>query len=306
MSEAAARRIIESISDSSMTDSSSAPSAPTSVATASNILMQDFSLAGRTCIVTGAARGLGREFLHAFANSGATKLACLDINKDQSTESCEIIKSTFASEHPGTTIPDVRPYAVDVTSEEAVTTTINQIISDLGPIHVLVAAAGICQNIPCLTYPASDFRKVFDINVNGLFFCGQAVARSMVDNNVTDGSIIFISSMSAGIVNKPQPQAAYNASKAAVTHLARSMACELASNGIRVNCLAPGYMHTALLDKVLELPGNPSDIWIENTPMKRLGEPQKDLRGPVVFLASNASRFMTGHELVVDGGYSCW
>jgi len=158
----------------------------------------------------------------------------------------------------------------------------------------------VVQNYPALGYPTSQFNALYDVNVHGSFFCAREVARHMKAGNV-QGSIIFIASMSANIVNVPQPQFAYNASKAAVKHMAASLAVEWAPYGIRVNSLSPGYMNTPLLKAVRNATWE--ETWINNTPMRRLGEPD-DLKGAIVFLASDASKFVTGTDLRVDGGYT--
>ena len=118
------------------------------------------------------------------------------------------------------------------------------------------------------------------------------------------GKIINTASMSASIVNTPQNQAGYNTSKAGVVHLTRTLAAEWARYGINVNCISPGYMHTALIDQNETLKAL-VPFWVERTPMKRLGEVE-DLKGAVVYLASDASSFMTGHDLIIDGGFTIW
>jgi NAD(P)-dependent dehydrogenase (short-subunit alcohol dehydrogenase family) len=144
---------------------------------------------------------------------------------------------------------------------------------------------------------------MIDINLNGVFYCAQAAGNTMIARG--SGSIILIASMSGLIVNKPQKQVAYNVSKAGVIMMAKSLAAEWAPHGVRVNALAPGYMRTALTDQVLA--GQPTlrAAWEESTPQGRMGTPA-ELRGSIVYLASSASSFVTGHTLVVDGGYTIW
>lgn len=147
------------------------------------------------------------------------------------------------------------------------------------------------------------FNKL-QVNLSGSFLCARAAGRHMLQHG-TAGRIIFISSMSAMVVNRPQNQVAYNTSKAGVSAMMRSMAAEWAPRGVRVNSLAPGYQKTKLIVDLLAREGDISGDWVRDTPMGRMCNPE-ELRGAAVFLASDASSFVTGHDLVVDGGYTCW
>ena len=147
-----------------------------------------------------------------------------------------------------------------------------------------------------------DWRKVFDVNLNGLFFCCQAVGRHMIERG--QGRIINIASMSGLIVNRPQCQASYNASKAAVIQLTKSLAAEWARYNIRVNAIAPGYMGTAMAKPYFDDPQY-GGVWMRDIPMRRPGEPEE--LGPLaVFLASEASSYVTGATIVIDGGFTLW
>lgn len=158
------------------------------------------------------------------------------------------------------------------------------------------------SNIKAQTYPLDKFRRLLDINIMGTFITAQACASHMIEQN-TPASIINIASMSASIVNYPQEQCAYNASKAAVLQLTKSLAAEWAQHGIRVNAISPGYMDTAL-NRVPALDAQ-KIIWTERTPAKRLGAVD-ELNGLAIYLASDASGFMTGADCVIDGGYTLW
>jgi NAD(P)-dependent dehydrogenase (short-subunit alcohol dehydrogenase family) len=151
----------------------------------------------------------------------------------------------------------------------------------------------------------ADWRRVLDINLNGVFYCAQAAGRVMLSAGY--GKIISTASMSGSIVNTPQKQAAYNASKAAVIHLTHTLAAEWASRGVRVNCISPGYTRTQLVDDLVKSPEGQAMVpeWLRLTPMGRMAE-VSDLQGAVVYLASAASDYMTGHDMVVDGGYALW
>ncbi|KAL1918126.1 uncharacterized protein VTP21DRAFT_3392 [Calcarisporiella thermophila] len=255
-----------------------------------------FSLKGQVAAVTGGSRGLGLEMMRSLAACGAD-VACIDLMVEAGAQACEEIAKTYGVE--------ARFYMCDVADEKQVSSVFSWIGKEFSrPVTILVTAAGIVDNIPAREYPSNRFRRVMDINVNGTFFCAQAAANQMLTSG-KPGSIIFVGSMSGQVVNRPQPQAAYNASKAAVAHLAKSLACEWAPHGIRVNVVSPGYMETNLVSQVLA--GNPAlrKIWEESTPMRRMGQP-RELHGVIAFLASEASSYMTGTELTLDGGYTCW
>jgi NAD(P)-dependent dehydrogenase (short-subunit alcohol dehydrogenase family) len=190
-----------------------------------------------------------------------------------------------------------------VTDEHQVTTTFAAIEREFGPIDVLVAAAGIVENVAAEDYPAASWRKIIDVNLNGVFFTAQAAGRGMIARK--SGSIILIASMSGLIVNRPQKQSAYNVSKAGVIMMAKSLAAEWAPHGVRVNAIAPGYMRTALTDQVLAGQPELRQTWEGLIPLGRMGTPL-ELSGTVVYLASDASSYVTGSTLVIDGGYTAW
>jgi NAD(P)-dependent dehydrogenase (short-subunit alcohol dehydrogenase family) len=186
----------------------------------------------------------------------------------------------------------------DVTRRSDVERIRAQTVSAFGRADVLVNNAGACIHKPAAEVTDEDWRAVMGVNLDGVWIASQVFGRHMIDQG--GGSIINVGSMSAAIVNRPQWQPAYNASKAAVHHLTRSLAAEWAPANVRVNALAPGYMRTDM---------SPVDepqyqrYWIEDTPQHRAGEPE-ELGPAVVFLASDASSFMTGAVLTIDGGYS--
>jgi NAD(P)-dependent dehydrogenase (short-subunit alcohol dehydrogenase family) len=171
-----------------------------------------------------------------------------------------------------------------------------------GRIDCLVNNAGICRNTPSEDVTDEEWRLVMSIDLDGVFYGCREVAKVMLKQG--SGTIINIGSMSGIISNRPQPQSAYNTAKAGVIHLTKSLAGEWASRGLRVNCISPGYIGTPMTKLGLETP-QWREAWLSSTPMGRLGEPT-EVASVAVFLASAASSFMTGSNVVVDGGYTSW
>jgi NAD(P)-dependent dehydrogenase (short-subunit alcohol dehydrogenase family) len=228
----------------------------------------------------------------ALAEAGA-HVAIPDINGDGARQAAEEIAQL-----------GVRTLAMecDVRVAEQVRAAVDKVHEELGGPDILVNNAGITRWAPCEEMSWEDWNDVVQINLTGVFLFSQACARYMLAAG--RGSIINIASMSAFIVNHPQPQVSYNATKAGVVHLTKSLACEWAQRGIRVNAIAPGYMNTPMAAPYFA-EKKYYDNWIARTPMGRAGEPE-ELGGAVVYLASDASSFMTGHTLVIDGGFTCW
>ncbi|KNB14796.1 hypothetical protein FOXG_13568 [Fusarium oxysporum f. sp. lycopersici 4287] len=187
---------------------------------------------------------------------------------------------------------------VDVTDERAVQDAVDETVASLGSVDGLVCFVGVVGCVETLEMPVSQWRKIIDINTTGSFICAQAVARQMVKQG-TGGSITFTSSISAHRVNYPQPQAAYNVSKAALLTLKNCLAAEWARYGIRTNTISPGYMDTILNDGD-GISGH-RKIWAERNPSGRMGAPC-ELTGAVLLLASSAGTYMNGTDIVVDGG----
>ncbi|KAG8930935.1 hypothetical protein FRC02_003453 [Tulasnella sp. 418] len=255
-------------------------------------ILSKFSLKGKIVAVTGGARGLGYEMLTAFCEAGAEGAAIIDILQDGDSAVKEL--------NDAFNIP-VSFYRVDVRDHVAVEEAVNGIIRDHGRIDILLCSAGVADNLPAEGYPADRFKRVIDINLNGVFFCAQSVGKHMIASG-RGGSIIAIASMSGHIVNYPQPQCAYNASKAAVIHLCKSLAAEWSPHNIRVNTISPGYMNTILNEK---FDPQLKKAWYERTPQGRMGNVQ-ELNGAALYLASDASAFTTGSDILVDGGYTTW
>jgi len=271
------------------------PSKPVSVeqnAALPNIL-QKFSLHGKVAVVTGGARGLGFNMAQALCEAGVRGIAILDVLQEHGDVAAKEL-NTLCDTHS-------QFYKVDVRNADAVHEVIAQVVREFGQVDILINSAGIADsNIKAETYDTEMFRRLLDINVTGTFLTTQACARAMIQAG-TGGSVINIASMSGHIVNYPQQQSAYNASKAAVIQLGKSLAAEWAQYGIRVNSICPGYMDTAL-NRVPQL-DNQKTIWKSLTPQGRLGNVD-ELNGLALYLASDASTFMTGADILIDGGYS--
>ncbi|KKY30422.1 putative d-arabinitol 2-dehydrogenase [Diaporthe ampelina] len=257
--------------------------------------VKSMTVKGKVIIVTGGARGLGNFMARACAEAGAKAIALFDANQDLGDASA-------AELHAKTGLP-VTFYKVDVRDGGAINAAVQSVSDTYGVPDVLVNSAGIADsNLPAETYDAAMFRRLVDINLTGSFLMSQAVGRAAIAAG-KGASIVLVASMSGSIVNYPQEQSCYNASKAGVVQLGRSLAAEWAKYNIRVNCISPGYMDTAL-NRVPALDAQ-KKIWKGLTPQARLGNVD-ELNGLCVFLASDASSFMTGSNCIVDGGYSLY
>ncbi|MDX2005568.1 MAG: glucose 1-dehydrogenase [Meiothermus sp.] len=255
-------------------------------------MLEQFKLENKVAVVTGGARGIGLAIATALAQAGAA-VVIADLNPDSGEASAQGLRDG------GLRAEFVQ---LDVTDSAQVDAVAREIERRHGRVDVLVNNAGICRNTPALEVSDAEWLEVFNVNVHGVFWCSRAFGRVMARQG--SGSIINIASMSGQIVNRPQPQAAYNASKAAVTHLSKSMAAELSGVGVRVNAISPGYIGTEMTRRGAQNPGW-EKAWLEGTPLGRMGEPS-EVANCALFLASDASSYVTGSELTVDGGYTVW
>ncbi|KAI1623105.1 gluconate 5-dehydrogenase [Exophiala viscosa] len=264
-----------------------------------------FSLEGRTAVVTGGARGLGLVMGQALVSSGAD-LAIVDLNKEEGERQAVELVEMFRRENPDNpeAVPKITAHYADVSDPASVDSCLAEILDKHGKIDHLVTSAGFTENFAAETYPYERIKKLWGVNVDGTYLFSTGVARHLMQRNVTHGSIVMIGSMSGAVVNVPQPQAPYNAAKAAIRHLAASFAVEWAHAHIRVNCISPGYMLTALTRKILDDNPELNQKWTSLIPVGKMGSPE-DLQGAVVYLLSDASRYVTGADLRVDGGYTC-
>jgi len=254
------------------------------------MVLDQFSLAVQVGIVTGGGQGLGWAFCQAFAEAGAD-LVIAELNPEKGKQSAERIRTMGR---------EALFVQTDIRKKDDIDGMVARSLAKFGKIDFLMNNAGVALWRAAEDMSVEEWQNMMDVNLNGLFFCCQAVGKHMITRQ--SGRIINIASMSGVIVNTPQPQAAYNTSKAAVIHLTKSLAVEWAQHGIRVNAIAPGYMATPMAKPFFDDPQFGS-VWMNLTPMKRPGQPEE--LGPLaVFLASEASSFITGTTILIDGGYS--
>jgi sorbose reductase len=258
-------------------------------------ILERLRLNGRVALVTGGGQGIGRAFAHALGEAGAA-VAVVDV----AAEAAQAVAAELADKQI-----DSMAFTADVTRTEQVQKMVDAVLARWGRLDIGVNNAGIGKWEAAETLSEADWDRVMDLNLKGVFLCAQAEGRVMLAAGY--GKIINTASMSGHIVNMPQNQSVYNVSKAGVIHLTRSLAAEWAPRGVRVNSISPGYTRTQLVDVLLATPAGQDKApqWLARTPAGRMGE-VTDLQGAVVYLASEASDFMTGHDLVIDGGYCLW
>jgi sorbose reductase len=249
-----------------------------------------FKLHGKRALVTGASSGIGKKVAEAYLQAGA-HVAVVARN----SENLETVAREIAAAGDG----QVVPIPCDVTQSDQVDRMLDRVTTELGGIDIAVCNAGIITVTPMLEMPLEEFQRIQDTNVTGVFLTAQAAARAMVRQG-HGGVIINTASMSGHIINIPQQVGHYCASKAAVIHLTKAMAVEFAAHQIRVNSVSPGYILTELVEPLADYHA----LWVPKIPIGRLGQPE-ELTGLYLYLASEASSYMTGSDLVIDGGYSC-
>jgi sorbose reductase len=252
--------------------------------------MNLFELHGKNALVTGASSGIGKQVALAYAQAGAAVAIAARHQEPLQELAAEIAAGG------GTAVP----ITCDVTQPEAVATMLNRVDDELGGIDIAVCNAGIITVKSLLHMPLEEFQRIQNTNVNGVFLTAQAAAKAMVAQQRA-GTIINTASMSGHIANAPQQVGHYCASKAAVIHLTKAMAVEFAPHNIRVNSVSPGYILTELVEPLAEYHA----LWEPKIPLGRLGRPE-ELVGLYLYLASDASSYMTGSDIVIDGGYTCW
>lgn len=254
--------------------------------------MDLFTLAGQTAFVTGAGSGIGQRLAVGLAEAGAD-VACFDL--PGSAGLADTVGQIQALGRRALALSG------SVTQPEDLAAAITRTETELGPVSVAVNSAGIANAFPAEDMELAQWQRMLDINLTGVFLSCQAEARVMLPRG--GGTIVNIASMSGDIVNRGLLQAHYNTSKAGVIHLTRSLAMEWATRGVRVNALSPGYTLTPmnLRPEVAEQ----RRVFESETPLGRMATVD-EMVGPAIFLATRASSFCTGVDLLVDGGFTCW
>jgi len=252
-------------------------------------VLEMFDLHGKRALVTGASTGIGKKVALAYVQAGAEVAIA--------ARHSEVLEETAAELTAAG--GKVVPICCDVTQPDQVSSMLDQVIAELDDIDIAVCNAGIISFTPMLELPLEEFQRIQNTNVTGVFLTAQAAARAMVRQG-HGGVIINTASMSGHIINIPQQVGHYCASKAAVIHLTKAMAVEFAPHKIRVNSVSPGYILTELVEPYADYHA----LWEPKIPMGRLGQPE-ELAGLYLYLASEASSYMTGSDVVIDGGYSC-
>ncbi|WP_117196062.1 SDR family NAD(P)-dependent oxidoreductase [Rhizobium terrae] len=251
-------------------------------------MLERFKLEGKVALITGGTRGIGLATAHAFGEAGA-KLYLSARNED--FEDGNGLRGAGY---------DITFYAADLSTRANSAELVSRVIQDAGRLDVLVNNAGVAKSGASVDFTEENWRMMMALNVDSVFWCSQAAIPSM--RRTGGGTIVNVGSMSGIVSNIPQHQAGYNSSKAAVHMMTKTLASELALDNIRVNAVAPGYIDTKMSRGGMADP-NKFPVWKEMTPMQRVGQPE-EVAAAVLFLASEASSYITGEVVVVDGGYT--
>ncbi len=249
-----------------------------------------FDLQGKRALVTGASSGIGRKVAQAYLQAGAQVAIAA-----RHAAALAQVADEIAADGAGTVVP----IRCDVTQPDQVTEMLDRVTAELGGVDIAVCNAGIVSVSGMLDMTPDEFQRIQSTNVTGVFLTAQAAARAMVRQG-QGGVIINTASMSGHIINVPQRVGHYCTSKAAVIHLTKAMAVEFAPHNIRVNSVSPGYIRTELVEPLADYHRQ----WEPKIPLGRMGRPE-ELTGLYLYLASDASSYMTGSDIVIDGGYTC-
>ncbi len=255
---------------------------------------QRLNMDGKIAVVTGGGQGIGAACAQALGEAGATTIIA-DMDTERTKKAVQELTELGHKAHAIT---------LDVTDSEAVNNAAAEIVKTFGRVDVLVNNAGVAKSdVPAEDTSDAHWRFHMNVNLDGMFWCCRAFGTQMLKQG--SGAIVNIGSMSGLIVNKPQPQSFYNASKAGVHQLTKSLAAEWGGRGLRVNAVAPTYIETPLTSFGIQENPEMYQTWLDMTPMGRVGQPE-EIASIVHFLASEAASLMTGSIVVADGGYTCW
>ncbi len=255
--------------------------------------LQKYDLKGRVAVITGGGQGIGFCTAQALGEAGAKIVVAEKLPERVAKATADLTALGISAQ--GMTL--------DVTDSGAVEAVATQILKDHGRIDILVNNAGVAvSDVRAEDTTDEHWRMHMNVNIDGLFYCCRSFGKRMLEQG--SGAIVNIGSMSGFIVNKPQPQSFYNASKAAVHHLTRSLAAEWGARGVRVNAVAPTYIETPLTRFGMQNE-EMYKVWLDMTPMRRVGQPE-EIASVVLFLASDAASLLTGSIVLADGGYTCW
>ena len=255
-------------------------------------VLDEFRLDGQTAIVTGASKGIGRALAEALAEAGANVVVTNRTPADGEEAAAEIADSTGAKT---LAIP------MDVTEEAEVEAMMDKTLDEFGSIDILVNNAGIARTAPAYEMSLETWNEVVQTNLTGTFLCTKHAGGEMVDGD--GGTVVNMASMSAFVANYPQEEAVYHATKGGVVSFTRQLASEWATHGVRANAIAPGYIRTEMIDEMLAENPDMEAAWLSEMLMEEMAPPE-DLGATVVYLASDASSYVTGETVVIDGGYT--
>lgn len=255
-------------------------------------ILEMFKLDGKKAFVTGAGRGIGKCIAQGLAEAGAD-VVIVDIDFSTAKKTADEINKKFRCPNKAFAIK------TDITKETELKIMVDQIVDKFGRIDICINNAGTCINVHAEKMSLAQWDKVVDLNLKSVFMVSQLAGREMIKRK--SGVIVNIASMSGTIVNYPQPQSEYNASKSGVVMLTKCLASEWAKYNLRVNSISPGYTATELNQRPEVKKLWPE--WIKSTPMGRLAKPE-EIKGAAVFLCSDAASFITGHDLIIDGGFT--
>ncbi|KAI6022028.1 hypothetical protein EDC04DRAFT_2901031 [Pisolithus marmoratus] len=264
-------------------------------------IFDEFALTDRVALVSGANRGIGLETAIALCEAGARVVYCFDLPERPS----EVFLASQDYVRKLGNNSRLEYFSADVRDQQLLWKKAEEIGDKEQRFDICVATAGILKpDIDCLEYPAETFKEVIDVNTSGVLFTAQAGGRQMARFG-RGGSIIMVASIAGSVAAQGQKILSYGSAKSAVLQMARSMACELGGKKIRVNTLSPGYIHTQMIGGILDKRPDVLDALSRLSPLGRIGR-SNELRGVVTWLASDASTFCTGSDIIVDGGYRAW